>query len=361
MNDLFKTDGIEEKSGEEITVEKKAYVEFLNDLKNKIRQSHYQAYREVNKELIALYRDIGKSIIDKQEKLGWGQKIIQQLSDDLQKEFPENSGFSYANLYRMRKFYLTYKDNQKLAQLVREIPWGQNIIIFEKLKDDYQREYYLRMTVRNSWSRSILIHQIESKSFERFLTDKKSHNFDKTLSVDVLKEVEPIIKDDYLLDFLKISKDIKEKELERKIIENIKSFLLELGIGFTFVGNKYKIVLGENEYFIDLLFYHRHLKCLIAIELKTDKFIPEYAGKMNFYLNLLDDKVKLQDENPSIGLILCREKDNIIVEYVLRTIKKPVGVAEYYLTRKLPDKLLKELPSPSVIENKLKELEENEK
>ncbi|PKP57193.1 MAG: DUF1016 domain-containing protein, partial [Candidatus Altiarchaeales archaeon HGW-Altiarchaeales-1] len=143
--------------------------------------------------------------------------------------------------------------------------------------------------------------------------------------------------------------------------ENIKSFLLELGVGFTFVGSQYKIVLNENEYFIDLLFYHRHLKCLIAIELKTDKFIPEYAGKMNFYLNLLDDKVKLQDENPSIGLILCREKDNIVVEYALRTIKKPVGVAEYYLTRKLPNKLLKELPSPSIIENKLKELEENEK
>jgi len=244
---------------------------------------------------------------------------------------------------------------------VREIPWGQNIIILEKLKDDYQREYYLRMTVKNSWSRNILIHQIESKSFERFLTDKKSHNFDKTLPVDVLEKMEPFIKDDYLLDFLEISGDIKEKELERKIIENIKSFLLELGVGFTFVGSQYKIVLNENEYFIDMLFYHRHLKCLIAIELKTNKFIPEYAGKRNFYLNLLDDKVKLQDENPSIGLILCREKDNIVVEYALRTIKKPVGVAEYYLTRKLPAQLLKELPSPFIIENKLKELEENEK
>ncbi len=359
MDDIFKANVIEEKL--KGTFEKKDYLEFLNDLKNKIRQSHYQAYREVNKELIALYGDMGKSIAEKQEKLGWGQKIILQLSDDLQKEFPENSGFSYANLYRMRKFYLTYKDNQKLAQLVREIPWGQNIVILEKLKDDYQREYYLRMTVRNSWSRSILIHQIESKSYERFLTDKKSHNFDKTLSVDVLEKVEPFIKDAHLLNFLKISGDIKEKELERKIIENIKSFLLELGVGFTFVGSQYKIVLNENEYFIDLLFYHRHLKCLIAIELKTDKFIPEYAGKMNFYLNLLDDKVKLQDENPSIGLILCREKDNIVVEYALRTIKKPVGVAEYYLTRKLPNKLLKELPSPSIIENKLKELEENEK
>jgi predicted nuclease of restriction endonuclease-like (RecB) superfamily len=336
----------------------KEYIKFLNDLKSKIKQAQYQAYRIVNKELINLYWDIGKSIVEKQEKLGWGQKIIQQLAEDLQKEFHHNSGFSYANLDRMRKFYLTYKDNPKLAQLVREIPWGQNIAILEKLKDDYQREYYLRMTIRNSWSRNILINQIESKSFERFLTDKKSHNFDKTLPVKMLDAVEPVIKDTYILDFLEISEDIKEKELERKLLEKIKSFLLELGVGFTFIGNQYKIVVGENEYFIDLLFYHRHLRCLVAIDLKIGKFIPEYAGKMNFYLNLLDDKVKLQDENPSIGLILCKEKDNIVVEYALRNIKKPVGVAKYYLTRKLPAKLLKQLPPPKVIENKLKELEE---
>lgn len=290
--------------------------------------------------------------------MGWGQKIIQQLAEDLQEEFPRNSGFSYANLDRMRKFHLTYKDNPKLAQLVREIPWGQNITILEKLKDNYQREYYLRMTIRSSWSRNILIHQIESKSFERFLTDKKSHNFDKTLPVKMLKKVKSTMKDSYLLDFLEISADIKERELEGRLLENIKSFLLELGIGFTFIGNQYKIVLGENEYFIDLLFYHRHLKCLIAIDLRIGKFIPEYAGKMNFYLNLLDDKVKLQDENLSIGLILCKEKDNIVVEYALRNIKKPVGVAKYYLTRKLPAKLLKQLPSPTVIEDKLRELGE---
>jgi len=341
-------------------IEKREYFRFLNDLKNKIKQSQYQAYRTVNKELISLYWDIGKSIVEKQEKLGWGQKIIQQLAEDLQEEFPRNSGFSYANSDRMRKFHLTYKDNPKLAQLVREIPWGQNITILEKLKDNYQKEYYLRMTIRSSWSRNILIHQIESKSFERFLTDKKSHNFDKTLPVKMLKKVKSTMKDSYLLDFLEISADIKERELERRLLENIKSFLLELGIGFTFIGNQYKIVLGENEYFIDLLFYHRHLKCLIAIDLKMGKFIPEYAGKMNFYLNLLDDKAKLQDENPSIGLILCKEKDNIVVEYALRNIKKPVGVAKYYLTRKLPAELLKQLPSPTVIEDKLRELGEKE-
>ena len=257
----------------------------------------------------------------------------------------------------MRKFYIEYKDKPKVQQLVAQIPWGQNIVILTKTSNDYQKEYYLRMTIRNSWSRSILIHQIESKSFERFLVDKKSHNFDKTLPVKMLKKAKLTIKDSYLLDFLEIADDIKEKELETKLLENIKRFLLELGIGFTFIGNQYKIVLGENEYFIDLLFYHRHLRCLIAIDLKIGKFIPEYAGKMNFYLNLLDDKVKLKDENPSIGLILCKEKENIVVEYALRNIKKPVGVAKYYLTRKLPAKLLKQLPSPSVIEKRLKELE----
>jgi len=336
--------------------EKKEYIDFLNDLKNKIRHAQHQAYRVVNKKLISLYWDIGKSIADKQEKLGWGQKIIQQLAGDLQKEFPKNSGFSERNLKYMKKFYIEYKGKPKVQPLVAQIPWSHNLIILDKTKNDYEKEYYCRMVLKYNWSKRILAHQIESKSFERFLTDKKSHNFDKTLPVKMLKEVEPAIKDTYMLDFLEISEDVKEKELEKGLLENIKSFLLELGIGFTFMGSQYKIVLGENEYFIDLLFYHRYLKCLIAIDLKIGKFIPEYAGKMNFYLNLLDDKVKLQDENSSIGLILCKEKDNIVVEYALRNIKKPVGVAKYYLTKKLPPKLLKQLPSPSVIEKKLKEL-----
>ncbi|MGB7533716.1 MAG: PDDEXK nuclease domain-containing protein [Halobacteriota archaeon] len=341
--------------------ENKDYIKFLTDLKSKIRQAQYKAYRAVNTELITLYWEIGQSIVDKQEELGWGQKIIQKLSEDLQKEFPKNSGFSYANLDRMRKFFLTFKDTPKLAQLVREIPWGQNIIIIEKLNDDYQREYYLRMTVRNAWSRNILVHQIETKSFERFLADTKSHNFDMTLPVEMQERVEPVVKDNYMLDFLEISESIKERALEGKLLENIRRFLLELGTGFSFIGHQYKIAIGENEYFIDLLFYHRYLKCLIAIDLKIGKFIPEYAGKMNFYLNLLDDKVKLPDEHPSIGLILCKEKDNIVVEYALRNITKPMGVAKYYLTRELPADLVKQLPAPEVIETKLKELEEENK
>lgn len=338
--------------------ENKEYIRFLNDLKRKIRQAQYKAYRAVNKQLIKLYWDIGKSIVDKQEKLGWGKKIIQQLAEDLQKEFPKNSGFSSQNLWYMRKIYITYKDKTKLQPLVGEIPWSHNLIILDKTKNDYEKEYYCKMVLKYSWSKRILAHQIETKSFERFLTDKKSHNFDKTLPVKMLKKVKPIIKDTYMLDFLEISEDIKEKELEKKLLENIKRFLLELGIGFTFIGNQYKIVLHGNEYFIDLLFYHRYLRCLIAIDLKIGKFVPEYAGKMNFYLNLLDDKVRLPDENPSIGLILCKEKDNIVVEYALRNIKKPMGVSKYYLTKKLPTKLVKQLPSPTVIEKKLKELGE---
>ena len=341
--------------------ENKEYIKLLNDLKTKIRQAQYQAYRAVNKQLIRLYWDMGKSIVEKQQKLGWGQKIIQQLAKDLQKDFPENSGFSERNLKYMRKFYLEYKDNPKVQPLVAQITWSHNLIILDKTKNDYEKEYYYRMILRNGWSKRVLVHQIESKSFERFLTDRKNNNFDKTLPVKMLRKVEPVIKDTYMLDFLEISGDIKERELEKKLLENIKNFLLELGVGFTFIGNQYKIVLGENEYFIDLLFYHRYLKCLIAIDLKIGKFIPEYAGKMNFYLNLLDDKIKLSDENSSIGLILCKEKDNIVVEYALRNIKKPVGVAKYYLTRKLPAKLLKQLPSPDVIEKKLKELEGKEK
>ncbi|HJH27334.1 MAG TPA: DUF1016 domain-containing protein [Methanophagales archaeon] len=282
--------------------EKKEYIKLLTDLKTKIRQAQYKAYRAINTELISLYWDIGESIVAKQEELGWGQKIIRKLSEDLQKEFPKNSGFSERNLKYMRQFYLEYKDKTKMQPLVAQIPWSHNLILLDKTKNDYEKEYYCRRVLKYGWSKRILVHQIETKSFERFLADTKSHNFE------------------------------------------------------------YKIVLEENEYFIDLLFYHRYLKCLIAIDLKIGKFIPEYAGKMNFYLNLLDDKVKLPDENHSIGLILCKEKDNIVVEYALRNITKPMGVAKYYLTRELPADLVKQLPAPEVIEAKLKELEEeNEK
>jgi predicted nuclease of restriction endonuclease-like (RecB) superfamily len=261
----------------------------------------------------------------------------------------------------MRQFYLEYKDSPKMQPLVAQIPWSHNIIILDKTKNDYEKEYYCRMVLKYGWSKRILVHQIETKSLERFLADTKSHNFDKTLPVEMQERVEPVVKDNYMLDFLEISESIKERALEGKLLENIRRFLLELGTGFSFIGHQYKIVLGENEYFIDLLFYHRYLKCLIAIDLKIGKFIPEYAGKMNFYLNLLDDKVKLPDENPSIGLILCKEKDNIVVEYALRNITKPMGVAKYYLTRELPADLVNQLPAPEVIEAKLKELEEEEK
>ncbi len=337
-------------------IENKEYIKFLNDLKIKIRQAQYQAYRAINKKLVNLYWEMGKSIVEKQEKSGWGQKIIPKLAQDLQKEFPQNNGFSERNLKYMRKFYLEYKNKPKMQPLVAQIPWSHNLKILDKTRNNYEKEYYCRMVLKYGWSKRILEHQIETKSFERFLVDKKSHNFHKTLPVETFNKVEPTIKDTYMLDFLEIAENIKEKELENKILENLKSFLLELGIGFTFMGSQYKVILGENEYFIDLLFYHRHLRCLIAIDLKIGKFVPEYAGKMNFYLNLLDDKIKLSDENPSIGLILCKEKDNIIVEYALRNIQKPVGVAKYYLTKKLPSNLLKQLPSPSFIEKKLKDL-----
>jgi len=342
--------------------EKKEYIKLLTDLKSKIRQAQYKAYRAVNTELISLYWDIGESIVAKHEELGWGQKIIQKLSEDLQKEFPKNSGFSERNLKYMRQFYLEYKDSPKMQPLVAQIPWSHNLIILDKTKNDYEKEYYCRMVLKYGWCKRILVHQIESKSFERFLADTKSHNFDTNMPVEVLERVEPVIKDNFMLDFFELFDSIKERALEGKFLENIRRFLLEPGTGFSFIGHQYKIVLEENEYFIDLLFYHRYLKCLIAIDLKIGKFIPEYAGKMNFYLNLLDDKVKLPDENPSIGLILCKEKDNIVVEYALRNITKPMGVAKYYLTRELPADLVKQLPAPEVIEAKLKELEEeNEK
>lgn len=319
------------------------YVALLSDIKKRIMSARIKTARSVNKALIRLYWEIGKSITEKQAQHGWGDGIVENLSIDLRKEFQNTFGLSVQNLWYMRKFYVEYKDKPILQQLVGELPWGHNILILS-MKDAKEKEYYLRSAAKMGWSRNVLLNQIKADAYQLSLK-KKQHNFEKALPIHLAEQADESMKSVYNLDFLGATSPILERNLEKRIVEKIKHFILELGSGFSFIGNQYRLVLEGEEYFIDLLFFNRKLKCLVAVELKTGDFKPEYAGKMDFYLHLLNDKIRLKDENPSIGIILCAQKKNIVVEYALRSTKNPVGVAEYKLTKKLPADLRKYLPS----------------
>jgi len=323
------------------------YQDFVKEIKEKISQAQYQALKAINKELILLYWDIGKTIVDKQEELGWGKSVVENLSKDLQYEFPGIKGFSVQNLWYMRQFYLEYKTNEKLQPLVGEIGWSKNIVIMGKCKNDLEREFYIRMSKKFGWTKKVLIYYIESQSYEKYLLGQT--NFDKALPGKYRHHARLAVKDSYNFEFLGIREDHEEKDLEFGLVKNIRKFLLEIGNDFTFIGNQYKIELEGEEYFIDLLLYHRRLKCLVAIELKTTGFKPEHAGKMQFYLAVLDDKVKKKDENSSMGIIICKTKKRTVVEYALRNTRSPLGVSDYSLSKTLPKKLRGLLPSPDEI------------
>jgi len=329
------------------------YSVFLQAIKQHVKQSRILAYRAVNKGLIEVYWNIGREIAERQSRDGWGKSVVERLSHDLREEFPGASGFSTPNLWFMRQMYLEYKDQQNLLQLVREIPWGQNIAIMTKVKDRQAREYYLGMTAQMGWSRNVLLHQIKTDAHRRHSLAPKQHNFQDTLPEALADQAEQAMKDVYALDFLGITRPVVERELERRMVNQIRDVLLELGQGFAFIGSQYPLMLNDEQYFVDLLFYHRKLNCLVAIELKTGKFKPEYAGKMNFYLNLINDYVKEPSENPAIGIILCGDRKRMEVEYSLRGIDKPMSVAEYTLTRELPDKFRDKLPKVEDLENRI--------
>jgi predicted nuclease of restriction endonuclease-like (RecB) superfamily len=323
------------------------YKVFVKEIKEKIIDAQLRALQAVNRELLNLYTDIGKSIVEKQEQLGWGKSIVENLARDLQKEFPGIKGFSADNLWRMRKFYLAYKGNEKLAPLVQEIGWSHNIVLMEKCKDMLEREFYIRMVKKYGWTKNILIHQIEGGTYERYLANQT--NFDKALAKKYRHQAKLALRDRYNFDFLELSREYDERELELGLIKNIRSFLLELGGDFTFIGNQYKLDVEGEEFFIDLLLYHRQLKSLVAIELKVTDFKPEYTGQMQFYLAVLDDKVRQKGENPSIGIIICKTKHRTVVEYALKSTRSPVGVSDYTLSKTLPRNLKGLLPSPGDI------------
>ncbi len=328
------------------------YNEFLSEIKERILSAQYDALREVNKELVNLYWDIGKRIIEQQEKHGWGKSIIETLALDLQKEYPGIKGFSSRNLWKMRNFSLMLRVKPKLQPLVAEISWVKNILIMEKCKNYTEKEFYINMTKKFGWSKNVLAHQIESKSYERYLLNQT--NFDNTLPSKYKNQAKLAVKDEYTFDFLELGENHLEKELEKGLINSVKEFLSEMGGYFCFIGSQYRIEINGQEFFIDLLLYHRMLKCLVAIEIKTGEFIPEYMGKMQFYLSVLDDKVKMKDENPSMGILICRSKNKTIVEYALKDSKKPIGVSTYKIMKDLPKNISKYLPSRKEIEKSIK-------
>ena len=336
MSDLFSVSG--------------TYADMLLSIKTAVRDSRLRAQRTVNRELIGLYWIIGREIAQRQEQEGWGKSVVEQLSHDLCQEFPGQQGFSIQNLWYMRQFFLEYQAEPNLQQLVGEIPWGQNLLIMAKVKDPAARAYYLRMTAEQGWSRNVLLNQVKGQAFERHALADRQHNAAETLPHHLAGPADEAMKDVKLLELLGIGKPVVEREMERRMVNRIKDVILELGYGFAFLGNQYRVSLEGKDYFIDLLFYHRRLKSLVAVELKSGAFLPEYAGKMNFYLNLLDDLVREPDENPSIGIILCADRNRVEVEYALRGIDKPVGVAGYSLTHDLPRELAGKLPDAKQIE-----------
>jgi len=331
------------------------YAALLAEVKERVYSAQYEALKAVNRELVALYWDIGKLIAGRQEREGWGRSVVEQLADDLQNEFPGVRGFSVQNLWYMRQFYLEYRGDEKLQPLVGEISWSKNLIIMARSKDPLEREFYIRMTRKFGWSKNVLIHQIENQSYEKTLLGQT--NFDKTLTADQRTQAKLAVRDEYTFDFIEMGEEHSERELERALIARIEDFLRAMGGLFAFVGSQFRLEVDDKEYFIDLLLYHRRLKCLVAIELKIGEFQPEFVGKMQFYLTALDRQVREEGEHPSIGIILCKEKSRTVVEYALHDARKPIGVSTYRMVKRLPKELKGQLPSPAEISQLLEDAE----
>jgi predicted nuclease of restriction endonuclease-like (RecB) superfamily len=368
----------------------KDYIIWLNDFKTKIRTAQIKAAVQVNSELLLLYWDFGKMINEKLSKAKWGNAVLDQLSKDLMDEFPEMKGFSKANLYFIQRWFLFYNQKIKkvsqvvtqiqtalkmsqvvtqskvskkiegragltpdlILQLLKLVPWGHNREIITKCKDIEEALFYVVETIQNNWSRSALLHQIELNLYKR--QGEAINNFKLTLpklQSDLAKET---LKDPYNFDFLTLSKDVFERDIEKGLVEHITKFLLELGAGFAFVGKQYHLEVGGEDFYIDLLFYHLKLRCYVVVELKTTKFKPEYAGKLNFYLSAVDDLLKTKAEKPTIGILICKERNKVMAEYALKDINKPIGISEYKLTEAIPKEFKSSLPSIEELEKELK-------
>ncbi|MCR4320202.1 MAG: PDDEXK nuclease domain-containing protein [Candidatus Brocadiaceae bacterium] len=333
-------------------IAKNEYRDFLVILKNEIISARQKVYQTINKQLVTLYLRIGKGIYEKVEVSQWGEGVVETLAKDLRKEFPDMKGFSVQNLWRMKQMYETYKDHEKLSTLLRELPWSHNVLILHHTTSRKEKEFYIKTCINERWSYRELERQIESSLYERFMLSRKT---DTLVPHTKERNILTHLKDEYVFDFLGLKDDFTEQDMRKAIVTNLKHFFLEFGRYFTLMGDEYKINVGNEDYRVDLLFYHRLLKCLVAVELKIGKFKPEYVGKMQFYLSALDEKLKLNDENPSVGLILCKSKDEEVVRIALSKAVSPMKVSNYrtnIIDKNLLKKKLHSLPLPEKYEDK---------
>ena len=357
-------EGVSKKSGGGIAGLPAGYGELLGEIKARIARSRIEAALAANHALIDLYWHIGRSIVERQKIQGWGKSVVERLARDIQAAFPGISGFSRNNIWRMRAFYLAYTEEvTNLARPVqdssasnapipvKQLPWGQNIELLQRLRDPVRRFWYAQEALEHGWSRAVLVHQITSRLYER--QGNAVTNFEAALPPSQSDLAKQAIKDPYVFDFLTMSGDAAERDLERGLVEHIRKLLLELGVGFAFVGSQYHLEIGGDDYYIDLLFYHLRLRCFVVIDLKAGAFKPEDAGKMGFYLAAVDDNLRHPDDKSSIGIILCGTRKKLTAEYALRNSNAPIGVSEYRTATALPDDLKKNLPSVEELEKEL--------
>jgi predicted nuclease of restriction endonuclease-like (RecB) superfamily len=335
------------------------YKKFLEQLKQKVLTTRLQAARSVNKELIELYHHIGSEILQRQKQKGWGAKVIDRLSHDLCEAFPDMKGFSITNLRYMKIFAENYSESEIRQQLANELPWFHIVVLLRRIKNKEERNFYIKKAVENGWSRNVMVMQIETDLYSR--AGKTINNFKKHLTPPQSDLANQTLKDPYIFDFLSIGEEAHEREIEKSLIQHVEKFLLELGEGFAFVGRQHHIEISEKDFYLDLLFYHLKLRCFVVVDLKSGDFKPEYAGKMNFYLSAVDDLLKHPSDNPSIGMVLCKSKDNILADYALRDISKPIGLSEFRLTKILPKNIKTFLPTIEDLESELKKMTRKKK
>ncbi|OXC71739.1 PDDEXK nuclease domain-containing protein [Caballeronia sordidicola] len=328
------------------------YKRWLAELKQRVERARLRAVTSANRELVTLYWQIGREILDRQQRQGWGAGVVDQLARDLKAAFPDMRGFSPRNLKYMRSLAQAWPDAEFVQQPAAQLPWFHLCTLLDKVKDPEQRSWYADKTLEHGWSRQVLTMQIETAAYAR--AGSAVTNFRETLPPPQSDLAREALKDPYIFDFLDLTEDAQERDIEQGLTRHITRFLLELGAGFAFVGRQYRLDVGGDEFFIDLLFYHLKLRCYVVVELKTTPFRPEYAGQLNFYLSAIDAQVKAPDDQPTIGLLLCKEKNRLVAEYALRGVAKPMGVAEYQLLRQVPESLETKLPSIDQIEAELR-------
>jgi predicted nuclease of restriction endonuclease-like (RecB) superfamily len=319
------------------------YPLLLEDLKTRIRTAQVKAALALNRELVLLYWEIGQQILESQRREGWGAKVIDRLSNDLRQAFPDATGFSPRNLKYMRAFAEAWPDEAFVQEALAQITWYHNITILDKVKDPAVREFYIRHTTLHGWSRAVLVHQIESNLHQR--QGKALNNFDRALPAPQSDLAREILKDPYIFNFL--GPEAAEREIEKGLVAQVRKFLLELGAGFALVGTQVHLEVDGQDFYLDLLFYHLHLRCFVVVDLKAGEFQPEHAGKMSFYLSAVDHHLRHPDDQPTVGLILCKTKSRLVAEYTLRGLQSPVGVATY---QRMPEHLRGALPSPAQLE-----------